>query len=37
VPYGVELRAELDARCNRTALIPSEWVRVFQLSVGEFG
>ena len=31
VPYGAELRAELDARCNKTGLAPSEWVRAFRL------
>jgi predicted RNase H-like nuclease len=32
VPYGTGLRAELDARCNRTGRTPSEWVRVFRLA-----
>ena len=31
VPYGPELRAELDARCNKACRVPSEWVRVFRL------
>jgi predicted RNase H-like nuclease len=29
VPHGAELRAELDARCNKTGRTASEWVRVF--------
>jgi predicted RNase H-like nuclease len=32
VPYGAGLRAELDARCNRTGRAASEWVRVFRLA-----
>jgi predicted RNase H-like nuclease len=32
VPYGARLRAELDARCNRTGRVPSEWVRTFRLA-----
>ncbi len=35
VPYGPELRAELDARCNQTGRAPSEWVRVFRLLTSE--
>jgi predicted RNase H-like nuclease len=31
VPYGARLRAELDARCNQTGRVPSEWVRVFKM------
>lgn len=31
VPYSGELQAELDARCNQTGLVPSEWVQVFRL------
>lgn len=31
VPYGAGLRAELEARCNKTSRAPSEWVRVFHL------
>jgi predicted RNase H-like nuclease len=31
VPYGAELRAELDARCNQTGRVPSEWVRAFKM------
>jgi predicted RNase H-like nuclease len=31
VPYGAGLRAELDARCNQTGRVPSEWVRVFKM------
>lgn len=30
VPYGTELRAELEARCNQTGRAPSEWVRTFR-------
>jgi predicted RNase H-like nuclease len=30
VPYGVELHAELDARCSQTRRVPSEWVRRFK-------
>jgi predicted RNase H-like nuclease len=32
VPYGAELYAELETRCNKTCREPSEWVRTFQLS-----
>ena len=32
VPYGAELHAELDARCNRTGRVPSEWVFKFKLT-----
>ena len=35
VPYGAELRAELDARCNRTDRVPAEWVRAFRLLTSE--
>jgi predicted RNase H-like nuclease len=35
VPYGVGLRAELDARCKRTGLVASEWVREFKMTVPE--
>ena len=35
VPYGAGLRAELDARCNRTGRTPSEWVRMFRLLTSE--
>lgn len=31
VPYGAGLRAELDARCNQTGRVPSEWVRAFKM------
>jgi predicted RNase H-like nuclease len=31
VPHGPELRAELDARCDKTCRAPAEWVRVFRL------
>ncbi len=31
VPYGAELRKELDARCNQTGRVPSEWVRKFTM------
>jgi predicted RNase H-like nuclease len=31
VPYSAGLRAELDARCNKTGRAPAEWVRVFRL------
>jgi predicted RNase H-like nuclease len=31
VPYGAELHAELDARCNQTGRVPSEWVQAFRL------
>jgi predicted RNase H-like nuclease len=31
VPYGDVLRAELDARCNRTGRVPSQWVREFKM------
>ncbi len=31
VPYGAGLRAELEARCNKTGRTPSEWVRAFRL------
>jgi predicted RNase H-like nuclease len=31
LPYGAELRAELDARCSKTGLVPSEWVRRFKM------
>ena len=31
VPYAPGLRAELDARCNRTGRVLSEWVRAFRL------
>jgi predicted RNase H-like nuclease len=31
VPYGPELRAELDARCNKTRRAPAEWVCGFRL------
>ncbi|HYM08374.1 MAG TPA: DUF429 domain-containing protein [Terriglobales bacterium] len=37
VPYGTNLRAELDSRCNQTGRAPSEWVRVFRLPTGEPG
>ena len=35
VPYGAELHAELDARCNQTGRVPSEWVRAFRLLMSE--
>jgi predicted RNase H-like nuclease len=35
VPYGVGLGAELEVRCNRTGLVPSEWVRAFKIIVPE--
>ena len=35
VPYGAELYAELDARCNKTDRVPSEWVRAFRLLMSE--
>ena len=35
VPYGAKLRTELDARCNKTDRIPSEWVRAFRLLTSE--
>jgi predicted RNase H-like nuclease len=31
VPYGAALRPELDARCKRTGLVASEWVRAFKM------
>jgi predicted RNase H-like nuclease len=31
VPYDAGLRAELDARCNQTGRVPSEWVRAFKM------
>ena len=31
VPYGAGLHAELDARCNQTRRVPSEWVKGFRL------
>jgi predicted RNase H-like nuclease len=31
VPYGDGLHAELDARCNQTGRVPSEWVKKFRL------
>lgn len=31
VPYGPELQAELDARCNKTCRAPADWVCVFRL------
>ena len=31
VPYGAGLHAELDARCNQTGRVPSEWVKGFRL------
>jgi predicted RNase H-like nuclease len=30
VPYGTELRAELEARCDQTGRATSEWVRTFR-------
>jgi predicted RNase H-like nuclease len=33
VPYGAGLHAELDARCNKTGRVPSEWVRAFRLRI----
>ena len=30
VPYGLRLRAELEARCHATGRVPAEWGRVFQ-------
>jgi predicted RNase H-like nuclease len=30
-PYGAGLHAELDARCNQTGRMHSEWVKVFRL------
>jgi predicted RNase H-like nuclease len=35
VPYGAGLSAELHARCNRTGLVPSEWMREFKIIVPE--
>ena len=35
VPYGAGLRAELDARCNQTGRVPSEWVRSFKCILPE--
>ena len=35
VPYGAELHAELDARCNKTDRVPSEWVRALRLLMRE--
>jgi predicted RNase H-like nuclease len=35
VPYGVALRAELEARCIQTDRAPSDWVRVFRLRTSE--
>ena len=35
VPYGAGLRAELDARCERTGRVPSEWVRAFKMILPE--
>jgi predicted RNase H-like nuclease len=32
VPHGAALHAELEARCRATGLIPSQWVRVFQMT-----
>ena len=32
VPYGAGLRAELDARCDLTGRVPSEWVRAFKMN-----
>jgi predicted RNase H-like nuclease len=34
VPYCAGLRAELEARCNQTGRVPSEWVRAFRLLAG---
>jgi predicted RNase H-like nuclease len=34
VPYDAGLRAELEARCNQTGRVPSEWVRAFRLLAG---
>jgi predicted RNase H-like nuclease len=31
VPYDPDLRAELDARCDKTRRVPAEWVSVFRL------
>lgn len=31
VPYNTELHAELDARCEKTSRVPSEWVRKFTM------
>jgi predicted RNase H-like nuclease len=31
VPYGAALHAELDARCNQTGRVPSEWVKGLRL------
>jgi predicted RNase H-like nuclease len=31
VPHGVGLCAELNARCNKTRRLPSEWVRAFKM------
>lgn len=35
VPYGPELRAELDARCSKTCRAPAEWVCVFRLPTSQ--
>jgi predicted RNase H-like nuclease len=35
VPHGAGLRAELDARCNQTGRVPSEWVRAFKCILPE--
>ena len=35
VPYGAELHAELNARCNKIGQVPSEWVRAFRLLASE--
>jgi len=35
VPYGAGLHAELDARCNKTGRVPSEWVKGFRLRAGK--
>jgi predicted RNase H-like nuclease len=32
VPFGAGLRAELEARCEQTYRMPSEWVRAFRLA-----
>ena len=35
VPYGAGLRAELEARCDQTGRVPSEWVRSFKCIIPE--
>ena len=35
VPHDAGLRAELDARCNQTGRVPSEWVRAFKMDSSE--